>query len=165
MTGEPREQQLTEFFGRLKQTESPVEIQFLEEEIWELWMESGSAGMDVLMQEGIRDMANGDYNRAINHFSVVIDSLPDYAEAWNKRATAYYLRGDFKRSLDDVNETLRLEPRHFGALSGAASMFLAIGDKRSALKALEKMLEIAPSKEHLKEQIDELHRELGTRRI
>jgi tetratricopeptide (TPR) repeat protein len=151
-------------FDRLKRVEDPNEVQMVEAEIWEIWMDSGVPEVNTLMELGCKALSDGDYNKAIKTFSVITDKMPQYAEGWNKRATAYYLRGDLKASVDDINQVLALEERHFGALSGLASIYLTIGDNKGALLALERMLIICPNQPGLEEQVFELYQKLGIRK-
>jgi Flp pilus assembly protein TadD len=127
-------------------------------------MDSGVPEVNVLMELGCKALSDGDYNKAIKTFSTITEKMPHYAEGWNKRATAYFLRGDLKASVDDINHVLTLEERHFGALSGLASIFLTIGDNKGALLALEKMLAICPNQPGLEEQVFELYQKLGIRK-
>jgi tetratricopeptide (TPR) repeat protein len=87
--------------------------------------------------------------------------MPSYAEAWNKRATVYYMKGDYEKSLQDIEMTLSLENRHFGAFSGLASIYMALGEYKSALKALERVLEICPHQPGIQEQVFELYKKLN----
>ncbi len=87
--------------------------------------------------------------------------MPSYAEAWNKRATVYYMKGDYEKSLQDIEQTLSLENRHFGAFSGLASVYMALGEYKYALKALERVLEICPHQPGVREQVYELYQKLN----
>src|SRR3990170_2485286 len=99
--------------------ESALVRSYAEQGLWLLWSRSGDAAVDRTLARGIEEMRAGRHAEAIATFSGIISSRPDFAEAWNKRATVYYLAGDFRRSLADCDEVLRRNPRHFGALSGA----------------------------------------------
>lgn len=151
-------------FDRLKRVEDPNEVQMIEAEIWELWMDSGVPEIDVLMEIGCKALSDGDYTKAIKTFTTITQKMPQYAEGWNKRATAYFMRGELKASVEDINQVLALEERHFGALSGLASIYLTIGDNKGALIALEHMLTICPNQPGLEEQVFELYQKLGIRK-
>jgi tetratricopeptide (TPR) repeat protein len=154
-------QELNSLFARLKIAKDEVEVKVLQTQIWQIWMSSGTADIDALMEQGNRLMTQGSYEEAIHVFSKITRKMPEYAEGWNKRATAYYLKGEYSASLQDIEQTLSLENRHFGAFSGLASVYLAMGEYRAALKALEKVLEICPNQPGLQEQVRELYLRLG----
>ena len=109
---------LDSLFAALQSAERPANLSGIEIEIWRIWLDSGDATLDAVMAEGIRAMNGGDHAGALVSFNVLVESAPDFAEGWNKRATLYWLMGDFEASVADIDATLALEPRHFGALSG-----------------------------------------------
>ena len=96
------------------------------------------------MRMGTRSMDAGQFEQAIGIFSSLIQKAPDFAEAWNKRATIYFMIGDYSLSIEDVDRTLALEPRHFGALSGLGQIELLRGNGDAALNAFERALEVHP---------------------
>jgi len=107
----------------------------IEREIWLEWSKSGSPAMDLLLQRGRDAMTAGDKDLAIEHFSALIDHDPDFAEGWNARATAFFAAGDYGRSVADIAETLKRNPRHFGALTGLAVILEQTDRPKAALKA------------------------------
>ena len=135
---------LPPLFEVLRSATTPDRIGYAERFIWMLWLESGRAEVDRLMEAGIEEMGSGRLQESIVTFGRIIDLAPDFAEGWNKRATAYYLAGEFDASMQDVERTLALEPRHFGALSGLGLIHLAKGDDLGALQAFEATLEVHP---------------------
>lgn len=151
---------LDQLFIQLADETQQETIEQIQTEIWDLWMQSGNEEVDDMIEDGIVCMNDRDFTRAIEIFSEAIELEPEFAEAWNKRATAYYLRGDFKTSLKDITATLKLESRHFGALSGRASIYLAIGDIKRALRSLEQVLGMMPHEEDLQNQVDALRKKL-----
>ncbi|QHT65423.1 tetratricopeptide repeat protein [Rhodocytophaga rosea] len=153
--------ELNSLFARLQRAKDEVEVKAIQSQIWQIWMSSGTADIDALMEKGNQSMTQGNYEEAIHIFSKITRKLPEFAEGWNKRATAYYLKGEYSASLQDIERTLSLENRHFGAISGLASVYLAMGEYRAALKALEKVLEICPNQPGLQEQVRELYLRLG----
>ena len=135
---------LSPLFEVLQSATTPERIGFAERFIWMIWHESGRKDVDRLMETGIAEMGGGRLGESIETFGQVIDLAPDFAEGWNKRATAYYLAGELDASIRDVERTLALEPRHFGALSGLGLIYLAKGDDHGALRAFEATLEVHP---------------------
>ncbi|GAB4397854.1 MAG: hypothetical protein OHK0053_15280 [Microscillaceae bacterium] len=154
------QEKLNELFDFLKHTADPEEISQIETQIWELWSEGGHLRLNELMEEGCQALEAEQYDEAIIVFSQMIALFPDYAEGWNKRATAYFLRGNYKASLDDIAETLRLEPRHFGAISGMATIFLMIQDLKGAIKAYRLLQKIYPQRHDIDQQIEHLRKKL-----
>ncbi|MGB0524956.1 MAG: tetratricopeptide repeat protein [Flammeovirgaceae bacterium] len=155
------QKKLNNLFHILKTSEEEEEIQKTIEKVWQVWMISGEADLDFLMEKGCKAMSDGNFSDAITDFSMIIDKNPNYAEGWNKRATAFYLRGDYKKSIDDIKVTLELEPRHFGALSGWATICLIIGDELGAFHAFRKLESIYPNRKGLKKKINTLSKKLG----
>jgi len=153
-------EKLNELFSELKVAEGG-EISRLEKEIWSEWSKSGSAAMDLLLERGRKAMAAGDMAAAIEHLSALTDHAPEFAEGWNARATAYFAVGLLGPSIDDIQRTLALNPRHFGAISGLASIFERIGDPEQALKAYRQVQAIHPNQQQLKETIQRLQIQVG----
>ncbi|WP_324674460.1 hypothetical protein [Hymenobacter sp. GOD-10R] len=154
------ENELDELFARLRVATTPAEIEALQDGIWQLWLATGDQLLDKYLEAGIRALAAGDYTHAITEFTHLIEARPSFAEGWNKRATAYYLRGEYRASLLDVAETLRLEPRHFGALSGWATMLRMLGDQRGSLHVLRRLARLCPHLPGLANQLRDLEDEL-----
>lgn len=132
--------------------------------IWREWSYSGSRSVDLLMAWAARAMGSKDYSKAQDLLDHVIVIAPDYAEGWNRRATLYYTIDDFGKSLADIETTLALEPRHFGALSGLAAIMQRIGKEEEALDAWYKVLEIYPANRQAQEAVIKLEEELAGRR-
>lgn len=135
---------LDRLFEELAAAEYPMTAQQLEREIWRAWLEAGDEKVNEAMKSGIRAMSGGRIDEAIRRFTEVVEMAPEFAEGWNKRATAYYLNGEPAMSMRDIQKTLSLEPRHFGAISGMGLIFLQQGDEESALDAFEEVLKIYP---------------------
>jgi tetratricopeptide (TPR) repeat protein len=151
-----RPHQLAELFLRLRTATAPLEIEALQQGIWQLWLETDDVALNKHMESGMRAVAAEDYARAIADFSWIIEQYPAFPEGWNKRATVYYLRGEYRSSLLDVAHTLRLEPRHFGALSGKATIQRMVGDDRGALRTLRRLRRLCPHLPGLQAQLREL---------
>jgi tetratricopeptide (TPR) repeat protein len=158
-----RDTRLGPLFARLKTTASVTEAEAIERRIWRIWGECADAAAGQLMREGVIAMAERRYPVALERFDQVVEEVPDFAEGWNKRATVYYLMGNYSASVLDIRRTLELEPRHFGALSGLGLIYDAIDDPAAALRSFEAAVAINPHLETAQERIKELHRELRGR--
>ena len=154
------DERLEELFDRLRTTADPLEAQIIEVQIWRIWTDSGQVDLNALVEEGSQSMAQGLLKEAIAIFDRVVTTLPDFAEGWNKRATAHYLNGDYPASVIDIERTLALEPRHFGAISGMGLIFMARGDEANALRAFEEVLKVHPHARGAKARVEELHKKL-----
>ena len=137
------------------------EWQAIEEEIWNAWLHSGSAAMDLLLERGRKAMQAEDWEAAIAHFTALVDHAPDFAEGWNARATAYFNAGLYGPALADIARALQLEPRHFGALTGLGVILEETGNGKAALEAYRRALAIHPRKPEIKEAVERLEKELG----
>ena len=129
--------------------------------VWQLWSRSGDAQIDALLQSGIRSMDDGHMGQAVEIFTQITVRKPDFAEGWNKRATAYYLMGDYDQSLKDCDEVMKRNPHHFGALSGYGLIYVKRGDLEQALEYFEKALDINPNLRGVEETIDLIRYKLG----
>jgi len=125
--------------------ESALVRSYAEQALWLLWSRSGEAEIDQVMARGVEQMQAGRHAEAIAIFSSVISRKPDFAEAWNKRATVYYLAGEYRKSLADCDEVLKRNPRHFGALSGAGMIHVALEQYEEAQRRFRRALEINPN--------------------
>ena len=135
---------LNNLFKKLNETESQEEISDLIKNIWNIWYEVDDPKVIEYFEKGIQAMSLRNYPLAIRFFDNLIEEDPNFAEAWNKRATVYFMMGDFDKSMLDIIKTLELEPRHFGALDGMGLIFIHQGQYQEALKVYDKMLEIFP---------------------
>ena len=131
----------------------PVSRALSEEALWSIWMRSGDARVDALLLNGTRWMAGGELEKAIEAFDGVIRLRPGFAEGYNKRATAMYHLGRFQQSLDDIEQTLRRNPYHFGALSGAGLCLLGLKRPREAVEFFQRALRINPNMKGIAELI------------
>ena len=154
------DQRLPELFEQLRSTGEPVVAREAELRIWRIWMNSGRGDIDGIMKEGMEAMQAGRFDDAIGHFGEIVDMAPDFAEGWNKRATAYYLNDDLRESVQDIQRTLELEPRHFGAISGMGLIFLKRGDALGALDAFNAVLAIHPHSRGTRYRVEMLRQEL-----
>ena len=128
---------LDTLFDRLKTATDPVAVQTLEQAIWEQWVLVPDGPQRELMVRGIAEMQQHQLKQSVETFSKLIEIAPDLSEAWNKRATAYWLLGNFPASLNDICETVKREPRHFGAYSGLGMIRAEMGEYPRAVAAFE----------------------------
>ena len=136
---------LDAYFEALYQTEDIVELKTLENQIWSAWRATDQPAVDDYFAQGMDAMQVADYRLAIDLFTNAIDLHPDFAEAYNMRATSHFLLGNDFESLTDVEVTIDLEPRHFGALMGGAQIAMRSGQVELALEFVEAALEINPN--------------------
>jgi tetratricopeptide (TPR) repeat protein len=149
------EAELDALFERLQEPDL-TEWQEVEREIWVEWSKSGSDSMDLLLERGRAAMSEGNHAAAIEHLTALTDHAPDFAEGWNARATAYFHAGLFGPSIADIERTLALNPRHFGAMSGLANILTQLGLEAEALEILHKALAVHPHRPDLINSIDSL---------
>ncbi len=135
---------LDELFQRLHDADTVEESVPIQNMIWTIWTESGSDTIALLMEKGIGAMQQRDFDIALTMFNSIVEIKPDFAEGWNKRATLYYLMGRHDKSLKDIDRVIKLEPRHFGALSGAGLVNMALKRPEAALKAFKRALDANP---------------------
>ena len=116
----------------------------VEKEIWAEWSRSGDQNLDMLLIRGRFFMQSGRLEEAIVVFSQIISIEPLFAEAWNARATTFYMKGDFKNSISDIDKVLLLNAQHFGALSGQARIFIRLQEYEKAISSLQTALNFYP---------------------
>lgn len=143
-TGEELGNLSQDLLDKLKDTTDEAEAASLEEEIWDAWLVSGSPTVDTLMQRGLDYQEQEDNEAARDAFDRAIAILPDYAEAWNRRAVLFFNDGKYDEAIADLETTLQYEPRHFGAWIGLGMIFESVDRPDAALKAYEKALAIHP---------------------
>ncbi|MEM7170910.1 MAG: tetratricopeptide repeat protein [Pseudomonadota bacterium] len=136
---------LEALFNQLLTSETFAQAQATEFQIWRIWSSSEDDAVTLLMKEGSEAMAVSDYPRALRYFDQITAIAPDFAEGWNKRATVHYLMSNYQASLEDIDKTLALEPRHFGALSGRGLIYIQLKSLEDALKSFEEAIEIHPT--------------------
>ena len=156
---------LDTLFAALKIAPDAESAKAIESRIWALWMVSGSDTCNLLMGRVKSATDAKDYELAIKLLDAVIEIKPDYVEAWNRRATVYYLTSDYGHSLADIRQVLIREPRHFGALSGLGLILQDIGDDKDALDAYRKALAIDPHLESLPDVVKTLSEKVEGRDI
>jgi len=152
-------------FDGLKIAPDAESAKAIEERIWAAWMASGSDTCNLLMSRVKAAADDKDYDLAIKLLDAVIALKPDYIEAWNRRATVYYLMKDYGHSVADIREVLLREPRHFGALSGLGLILQEIGDDKHALEAYRRALAVDPHLEHVPDVVKSLSEKVEGRDI
>ena len=137
---------LDKLFDQLVKTNDSNNAEQLEKQIWSVWSEHPNNNkLTDMLEFGTELMQYGDYNYALRVFDNIIVTDPQWSEAWNKRATVYFLMNKFKNSLDDIDKVLIMEPRHFGALSGQARIYIKLQKYEKAIKSIERALKFYPS--------------------
>jgi tetratricopeptide (TPR) repeat protein len=156
---------LDTLFDALKIAPDAESAKAIENRIWAAWTVSSSDTCNLLMGRVKAAIDGKDYDLAVRLLDAIIEIKPDYVEAWNRRATIYYLKNDYKHSLADIREVLAREPRHFGALSGLGMILQEIGDDKHALEAYRKALAIDPHLEHVADVVKMLREKVEGRGI
>lgn len=133
----------------------------IQAEIVAIWSRSGSPAMDLLLRRGQEALEAGDATLAIERLDALTDHAPEFAEGWNARATAWYLKGEFALSLADIEHTLTLNPHHFGALAGLGAIYEELGDPVRALAAMKAVRALNPNHPGLDDAIRRLEAERG----
>ncbi len=152
-------------FGALKAAPDDVTAKAVEERIWAVWSISRSDTTNLLMSRVRTAIEKKDVDVAIKLLDAVVKIKPGYVEAWNRRATLYYMKKEYGRALHDIAEVLRREPRHFGALSGLGLILQDIGDDRRALDAYRRALDIYPRLQRIPELVKTLSEKVEGRDI
>ena len=135
-----------------------------EESLWKIWARSGDEKVDALYRQGIRQMNEGLAKDAVATFSRIIKMKPAFAEAWNKRATLYFLMGEHQKSLADCNEVMKRNPYHFGALAGYFQIYVQMEDFERALKFGRRALEVNPNMDGVRNGVEAIERMLARNR-
>jgi tetratricopeptide (TPR) repeat protein len=158
--GDQQDVRLDVLFERLRATSSQAEARTAQQQIWQIWSESEDPLVNRLMQDGVQAMAADELAVALDYFNRMVELAPDFAEGWNKRATVYYLMDNYRASVLDIERTLELEPRHFGALSGLGMIYDAIDEPEAALRSFEAAVAVNPHLDGPRQRIDALRRQL-----
>src|SRR5450755_2058003 len=152
-------------FGALKVAPDDVTAKAIEERIWALWAASRSDTTTLLMSRVQAAVESKDIDLAITLLDAVIKIKPKYVEAWNRRATIYYMKKDYGRALADIREVLRRERRHFGALSGLGMIMQDIGDDKQALEVYRRALAVYPRLQRIPDVVKTLQEKIEGRDI
>jgi tetratricopeptide (TPR) repeat protein len=156
---------LDELFAKLPENAKLPAGERIEQEILRRFNRSGSATADLLLGWAGEAMEEKNFTLALDVLDQILVIKPDFAEAWNKRATVYFLMDNYGASLSDIRETLALEPRHFGALAGFGMILKAMDKNDEAIRVLKRAIEINPRLENVQDAIDELEKQSGAEDI
>jgi tetratricopeptide (TPR) repeat protein len=143
-------------FGALKAAPDDVSAKAVEDRIWAMWTAAGNDTTGLLMSRAKKAIDDNNYELALKLLDAVIEIKPEYTEAWNRRATVYFLKKDYGNSLADLGKVLTREPRHFGALSGLGLIMQDIGDDKRALDAYRKALDVYPRLKGVSDKVKSL---------
>ncbi|BAM92299.1 conserved exported hypothetical protein [Bradyrhizobium oligotrophicum S58] len=152
-------------FGALKAAPDDISAKHVEARIWAIWLQTPSDTVALLMSRSKAAMDAKQNEVALKLLDSVIKLRPDYVEAWNRRATLYYLQNDYGRSLADIQQVLLREPRHFGALAGLGMIMQDLGEEKRALDAFRKALDVNPHLEKVPELVKTLTEKVEGRDI
>ena len=140
-------------FGALRAAPDDASAKHIEDRIWALWLASGSDTCNLLMTRVKTAVDAENYDLAIRLLDAIIELRPKYVEAWNRRATVFFLKKDYGSAIADLRQVLTREPRHFGALSGLGAMLQDIGDEKDALEAYRRALAVHPRLNGITEKV------------
>jgi tetratricopeptide (TPR) repeat protein len=160
-----RTRNLDFLFGALKAAPDADSAKQVENRIWALWLASGSDTTNLLMTRSKAAIDAKDFDLAIRILDAVIKIRPEYAEAWNRRATINYLRKDYGASMQDIQQALAREPRHFGALSGLGMILQEFGEEKGALTVFRRALDINPHMQRIPDLVKSLSEKVEGRDI
>ena len=124
--------------------------------LWEIWGRSGNQDIARLFETGTHALTEGRWPDAVAAFTKIIERDPDFAEGWNKRATAYYLMGEYRKSLADCDEVIKRNPLHYGALSGYGMIYIQLDQPARALEYFERALAVNPNMDGVRSTIENL---------
>ncbi|MRX37104.1 hypothetical protein [Aminobacter sp. MDW-2] len=153
--------QLDSLFSDLKRERNEKAAERLANRIWEAWYRSGSTSVDLMMLWAQQALEAKKFDVALDFLDQVVTLQPQYAEGWNRRATVHFMMGNFRKSMTDIERTLELEPRHFGALSGMAQIMAATNHNELALQAWQRVLVIYPMLRNAQNEVSRLSEELA----
>ena len=160
-----RTRNLDFLFGALKVAPDDVTAKAIEERIWAVWTASPSDTANLLMTRVKTAIEVKDLDLAIKLLDAIVKVKPEYVEAWNRRATIYYMKKDYGRALADIRQVLKREPRHFGALAGFGLILQDIGDDKQALEVYRRVLTLYPRMERIPDLVKTLQEKVEGRNI
>lgn len=143
-------------FGALKVAPDDASAKAVEDRIWAVWASGGNDTTNLLMSRAKKAADDEEFDLAIRLLSAIIEIKPDFTEAWNRRATVYFLQKDYVNAAADIAKVLAREPRHFGALAGLGLILQDTGDDQHALLAFRRALEVYPRLKGIDDKVKSL---------
>jgi tetratricopeptide (TPR) repeat protein len=157
-------QRLDSLFTELKHERDTDAAKGIADRIRREWQDSGSATVNLLIQWADKAMSEDNNAAALDFLDEAIRLKPDDVEGWNQRATLHFKMGNYRKSMSDINQVLRIEPRHFGALAGVAAIMTQTGRDEMALKAWERFLDVYPTERQAQKEYGDLAEKLTGQR-
>jgi tetratricopeptide (TPR) repeat protein len=151
-----RGQMLDDLFGRLQRATNQGEAQALALSIERIWFQTRSDTASLLMQRAVQSIQASHYPLALSLLDKIVMLEPRWAEAWNQRATARFLANDSEGAMADIDQVMKLEPRHFGALAGMGAILQRSGLDRQALRIYSQSLSLYPMQPDLQKAVEKL---------
>ena len=152
-------------FGALKAAPDDETAKAIEHRIWAVWMVTRSDTANLLMTRVRKAIEDKDLDLALTLLDAIVKIKPDYVEAWNRRATVYFMKNEYGKSLADVREVLKREPRHFGALSGLGLILQDVGNDKLALEAYRRAVAVYPRLQRIPDLVKTLSEKVDVRDI
>ena len=149
-------QRIDTLFKDLKHEGDPDAAKGIADQIRREWQDSGSASINLLIQWADKAISEDKNAAALDFLDEAIRLKPDYVEGWNRRATLHFKMGNYRKSMSDINQVLRIEPRHFGALAGMAAIMAQTSRDEMALRAWEKFLDVYPSERQAQKELGDI---------
>jgi len=146
---------LPALFGQLRDSDDLVRA-LTENSIWQTWSRSGDDKVDALFKIGVAQMNQGQAESALDTFTEIIKRKPEFAEGWNKRATIYFLIGEYDKSLADCDEVIKRNPQHWGALSGYGQIYMQLDRPEEALGYFQRALAVNPNLQSVENMVQQL---------
>lgn len=162
---EDRKEQLDALFADLARERNEAKADRISKQIWRLWFESGSKTVDLLMSSAQTAVAARQFSVAMDLLDQILVLQPDYAEGWNRRATLHFMLQENSKSIRDIEQTLSLEPRHFGALAGLGGILQSNGERERALEIYLRALEIYPMMRGAQAAVAEITEQLASEKL
>jgi len=155
-----REKMLSDLYALLATADDEEAAKAIADAIERVWLHSGSATVDLLMERYAKAMADKKHDLALKLLDRVVELAPDFTEGWNRRAYVYFVKSDVERALGDLRRTLALDPNHYKALDGLGQILREMGQKKAALKVFKQLLDVHPYWSGAKQAVEELEREV-----
>ncbi len=154
-----RSEELDKLFAQLHDVNAGRQAPLVEQKIWANWGRNDSVTAELLLGQAAKALNAQEYQAAEDMLNRLVADKPDYAEAWNRRATLHFMAQRYEKSLGDIDRVLELEPRHFGALSGQGMVLEALGRPDAALKAYREALSVNPHMGAVQQAVQRLEKE------